>query len=239
MQLALPDPRFQSHPGSRGLADRQRGGSWRLRSTSRPPETVYCVSAERADVIVDFTYVALGNHVLGNVGPDEPFGGGVPGIDFDVADPATTGQVMQFRVVPAVAPDPTTPPQFLVLPPVPPLPVESVTRRLALIEEMSKFVVDTPAEAELGTVEWDAMQTSAPGALRMDARPSPRTRRWCDRAGNCITSRRRAPIHIHEVVFEVVNRQDIVVFKTRSRFKSTPHRRRRRRSPGRLASRTP
>ncbi len=78
--------------------------------------------AERADVIVDFTNVPAGNYVLGNVGPDEPFGGGVPGVDFPVADPATTGQVMQFRVVPAVAADPTTPPQFLVLPAITPLP---------------------------------------------------------------------------------------------------------------------
>ena len=31
--------------------------------------------AERADVIVDFTNVSVGNYVLGNVGPDEPFGG--------------------------------------------------------------------------------------------------------------------------------------------------------------------
>ena len=67
--------------------------------------------AERADLIVDFTNVPVGNYVLGNVGPDEPFGGGVPGDDFPVADPATTGQVMEFRVVPAVAPDPTTPPR--------------------------------------------------------------------------------------------------------------------------------
>ena len=58
--------------------------------------------AERADVIVDFTTVPVGNHVLGNVGPDEPFGGGIPGDDFPVADPATTGQIMQFNVVPAV-----------------------------------------------------------------------------------------------------------------------------------------
>ncbi len=58
--------------------------------------------AERADVIVDFTNVPVGNYVLGNVGPDEPFGGGVPGVDFDPADPDSTGQVMQFRVVPAV-----------------------------------------------------------------------------------------------------------------------------------------
>ena len=34
--------------------------------------------AERADVIVDFTNVPVGNYVLGNVGPDEPFGGGDP-----------------------------------------------------------------------------------------------------------------------------------------------------------------
>ncbi len=53
--------------------------------------------AERADVIVDFTNVPVGNHVLGNIGPDEPFGGGTPGVDFAVADPVTTGQVMQFR----------------------------------------------------------------------------------------------------------------------------------------------
>ena len=31
--------------------------------------------AERADLIVDFTNVPVGNYVLGNVGPDEPFGG--------------------------------------------------------------------------------------------------------------------------------------------------------------------
>ena len=34
--------------------------------------------AERADMIVDFTNVPQGNYVLGNVGPDEPFGGGEP-----------------------------------------------------------------------------------------------------------------------------------------------------------------
>ena len=93
--------------------------------------------AERADLIVDFTKVPVGNHVLGNVGPDEPFGGGEPDEDFDAADPSTTGQVLQFRVVPAVAPDPTTPPQFLVLPPITALPAATRTRPLALIEMMS------------------------------------------------------------------------------------------------------
>ena len=60
------------------------------------------------------------------------------GVDFPVADPAATGQIMQFRVVPAVAPDPSTPAQFLVLPPITPLPPATTTRRLALLEELSR-----------------------------------------------------------------------------------------------------
>jgi spore coat protein A, manganese oxidase len=111
--------------------------------------------AERADVIVDFTNVPAGNYVLGNVGPDEPFGGGVPGVDFEPADPNSTGMVMEFQVVPAMAPDPTTPPQFLVLPPVPALPPASLTRPLALLEEMSMYFEDSPAETLLGTVAGD------------------------------------------------------------------------------------
>ena len=62
--------------------------------------------AERADVIMDFTNIPVDtedNFV--NLGPDEPFGGGVPGIDFDPADPDSTGQVMQFRVKAATSPD--------------------------------------------------------------------------------------------------------------------------------------
>src|SRR5512147_382987 len=76
--------------------------------------------AERADMIVDFTNVPVGNYVLGNLGPDEPFGGGVPGVDFTAADPVTTGQIMQFRVGPALTPDTSTPAMFLQLPAITP-----------------------------------------------------------------------------------------------------------------------
>jgi FtsP/CotA-like multicopper oxidase with cupredoxin domain len=162
--------------------------------------------AERADVIVDFTSVPLGNHVLGNVGPDEPFGGGVPGDDFPVADPASTGQVMEFRVVPAVAADPTTPPQFLQLPAITPLPAATVTRPLALMEMMSG-VWDGPAAAMLGTVEDDRPQ------MKMWAEPvseNPNvgaTEVW----EFYNTTADAHPMHIHEVVFQVVDRQDILV----------------------------
>jgi FtsP/CotA-like multicopper oxidase with cupredoxin domain len=168
--------------------------------------------AERADMIVDFTNVPAGNYVLKNVGPDEPFGGGIPGVDFDPADPGTTGQILQFRVVPAVALDATTPPQFLKLPAITPLPAETVTRPLALLEEMSMDFPDAPAAAMLGTVAFDA---SSEGIWTV--------RMWADAVTeNPVLGTTELwefynatadahPIHIHEVVFEVVNRQDILV----------------------------
>jgi FtsP/CotA-like multicopper oxidase with cupredoxin domain len=55
--------------------------------------------AERADVIVDFRGLAHGTVThLRNIGPDNPFGGGIPGVDFESADPQTTGQVLRFVV---------------------------------------------------------------------------------------------------------------------------------------------
>jgi spore coat protein A, manganese oxidase len=178
--------------------------------------------AERADVIVDFTNVPVGNYVLGNVGPDEPFGGGVPGVDFPVADPATTGQVMQFRVVPAVAPDPTTPAQFLVLPAITPLPAATFTRPLALLEEMSSFFADAPAEVRLGTVAF------------VDGTGTWTSRKWMD----AITENPALgateiwelynatadahPMHIHEIVFEVVNRQAIIIDEANGQVQVVP-----------------
>jgi bilirubin oxidase len=51
--------------------------------------------AERADVIVDFSGLKTGTKIiLQNIGPDSPFGGGQPGVDFPAFNLATTGQVM-------------------------------------------------------------------------------------------------------------------------------------------------
>jgi spore coat protein A, manganese oxidase len=169
--------------------------------------------AERADVIVDFTNVPVGSYVLGNVGPDEPFGGGVPGVDFDPADPSSTGQVMEFRVVPAVDVDTTTPPHLLVLPAIVPLPAETVTRPLALIEKMGVGEdaggneVEGPVEALLGTVVagvaveklWmdPVSENPAVGATELWAMYN--------------TTGDAHPMHIHETVFEVVNREGLVL----------------------------
>jgi spore coat protein A len=167
--------------------------------------------AERADVIVDFSNVPLGNYVLGNVGPDEPFGGGIPGDDFDPADPDSTGQVMEFRVWPRVGRDKSTPPERLVLPAIAPLPAETVTRQLALIEKMGMGYdangaeVEGPVEALLGNVEngaaveglWVEPVTENPDVGATEV--------WeiYNTTGDA------HPMHVHEVVFEVVNREGL------------------------------
>ena len=168
--------------------------------------------AERADVILDFTNVPLGNHVLGNVGPDEPFGGGVPGVDFPLADPTTTGQIMQFRVVAPLAPDLSTPPAFLQLPAIVPL-VGGAVRPVALIEEMSMFEgFDGPAEALLGTVSFDLAGTGTLNKL-MWMEPVTENPNVGDvEVWEFYNATADAhPMHIHEVAFQVVDRQDISV----------------------------
>jgi FtsP/CotA-like multicopper oxidase with cupredoxin domain len=176
--------------------------------------------AERADVIVDFTDCTPGAFILRNIGPDEPFGGGLPGGDgddaFEVSDPDTTGQVMQFRVGPSTSRDWSTPPRFLRLPSRDPLPPTTHTRPLALIEEMSQYFPDAPAEALLGTIDGDP--NTGPGVWTK--------RMWVDDVSEnpavgavemweiYNTTGDAHPMHVHEVLFEVVGRQDIIVDET-------------------------
>jgi FtsP/CotA-like multicopper oxidase with cupredoxin domain len=181
--------------------------------------------AERADVIVDFTDIPLGTEIiLQNIAPDEPFGGGVPGVDFAPADPATTGQVMRFHIIAATGADPSTPPSRLQLPALAPLAAATNTRQVSLNEQESATVKITtehngnvvldcengepfaPAEADLGTLNpdgsgnplgWDEPITEhvALGAIEI----------W--ELHNFTADAH--PIHIHEVTFEVINRQPI------------------------------
>ncbi|MGH3508402.1 MAG: multicopper oxidase family protein [Nocardioidaceae bacterium] len=174
--------------------------------------------AERADVIVDFTNVPAGRYVLGNVGPDEPFGGGIPGVDFEPSDEESTGQVLEFRVVPSVAPDPTTPPQHLVLPAITPLPPETVTRRLALIEEAGvgegeegeppeQTEIEGPIEALLGNVANGLLVKR----LWMDAVTENPTLGSTEVWELYNATADAHPMHIHEVAFQVVDREGLIL----------------------------
>jgi spore coat protein A, manganese oxidase len=161
--------------------------------------------AERADVIVDFTNVPLGYHILANIGPDEPFGGGVPGVDFDAADPGSTGQVMQFRVVAATSLDTSTPLQHLRLPTIKSL-KGGAARPLALLEQESEFF-EGPAEAMLGT--FDPASGTATHRMWMDPiteNPAVGATEVWEFYNFTVDAH---PIHIHEIHFQVVNRQQL------------------------------
>ena len=189
---------------------------------------------ERADVIIDFTGLPVGTEaVLQNIGPDEPFGGGVPGVDFDSADPEGTGLVLQFRVVPATSRDVSTPPQQLVLPSREPLPNSSRTRQVSINEEESETVLvgahpghghrkHQPANLKLSCESLTAVPFGPTMAMLGTVDPSGdgSPHRWMD----SITenpdigateiweihnfTEDAHPIHLHQVQFEVVGRED-------------------------------
>ncbi len=181
--------------------------------------------AERADVIVDFSDVPAGTEiVLLNLGPDEPFAGGQPGVDFDPADPGTTGKVMKFRVVKGKGADKSTPPDQLILPTIQRLGDAVNTRRISLNEEESatvlvaedpngNIVLDPagdpfgPIAALLGTVNPDG--TGNPLLWSDVVTENPEigdTEMW--EIHNFTADAH--PIHIHLVQFEVVNRESAV-----------------------------
>jgi FtsP/CotA-like multicopper oxidase with cupredoxin domain len=167
--------------------------------------------AERADVIIDFTNVPAGTEiVLQNLGPDEPFGGGEPDEDFDQANEETTGQVMQFRVVPRVGQDHSTPPERLILPARSALPEASVVRQVSLNEEVSAVLADVgPRAALLGTMD----ATTMPGTITpiplmwedpITENPALGATEVWEIYNYTVDAH---PIHVHEVMFEVVDRQ--------------------------------
>lgn len=161
--------------------------------------------AERADIIVDFSAVPAGETVLlRNLGPDEPFGG----FPVAAADPETTGQVMLFRVEDTRSVDASTPPRFLVLPRVPPL-TGGTPRPLALLEEMSRHpdFSHVPIEVLLGTVE-NGMAVKRMWMEPVTENPSVGATEIWEFFNFTVDAH---PMHVHEVAFQVVNRERLVL----------------------------
>ncbi len=162
--------------------------------------------AERSDVIVDFTGLPVGTQLyLINEGPDEPFSGGVPGTDFPAADPGTTGQVMKFVVVPLASKDNSMDPARLTLPAFKPLGPATVTRQVSLNEAASTFPgFDGPIAALLGTLNGTGNPVVLGWADPITENPAVgATEVW--EMYNFTEDAH--PIHIHEVHFQVVDRQ--------------------------------
>ncbi len=182
-------------------------------------------NAERADVIVDFSSFSPGTEIeLLNIGPDEPFGGGTPGVDFPVSDPGTTGKVMKFKVVPLATPDTSTDPGQLVLPAPAFIPPESYTRTLSLNEADSASICVNKQGRTVPCMSISAVDAFGPVAAHLGTLENglPMPMLWMDE-----TTEKPAlgtsevweiynftadahPIHIHMVMFEVVNRQPLV-----------------------------
>jgi FtsP/CotA-like multicopper oxidase with cupredoxin domain len=96
---------------------------------------------------------------------------------------------------------------FLQLPAVTPLPAEKTTRPLALLEMMS-MVHDGPAEAMLGKVDASGMPMHQMWSDPVTENPSVGdTEVW--EFYNFTADAH--PMHVHEVVFEVVNREGLVL----------------------------
>jgi FtsP/CotA-like multicopper oxidase with cupredoxin domain len=168
--------------------------------------TVLLGLAERADLIVDFTAAAGTSFRLMNLGPDEPFGGGAIGVDFDPSDPGSTGQVMELRVGAGPVDDPTTPPQYLQLPAIAPLGIAANTQYLSLIEEEFE-PAEVPFAALLGRFDPGTGDTTP--MLWMDPiseNPALGATEVWEMANFTEDAH---PIHIHQVQFEVLGREVI------------------------------
>ncbi len=168
--------------------------------------TVLMALAERADIIVDFSAAAGTSFRMLNLGPDEPFGGGQIGVDFDPSDPDSTGQVMEFRVRSGPVADPSTPPQYLQLPAISAPGAAGTTRHLSLNEEVYE-PADIPSSALLGTwnpgtgqstpLLWSDLITENPAVSDVEE--------W--KFYNVTEDAH--PIHIHLVQFQVLGREAI------------------------------
>jgi FtsP/CotA-like multicopper oxidase with cupredoxin domain len=183
-------------------------------------------NAERADVIVDFSAFSPGDEIeLLNIGPDEPFGGGNPGVDFPVSDPGTTGKVMKFKVVPLQSVDPSTPPWMLDLPEPEFIPPEVYTRKVSLNEADSASICVNKRGRTVPCTSPSAVDPFGPVAAHLgtvDESGFPEPRLWMEETtekpvlGSSEVweiynfTADAHPIHIHMVMFEVVDRQQLV-----------------------------
>ncbi len=179
-------------------------------------ERLLVAPAERADVLVDLAGLAPGTTVtLLNLGPDEPFGGGEPDADFDRANPATTGLVLQLRVVAGGTPDPTTPPQRLRLPCPAPIGRPRAVQRVSLTEMDSAVVAADgspltpgaepagPTMAMLGTVADDGTPQPLEWAAPVTERSVAGVPEVWEIHNHTMDAH---PIHLHATQFQVLDR---------------------------------
>jgi spore coat protein A, manganese oxidase len=198
------DSRVYTFAFSNGASFSQIGTDDGKLNTPSVKTSLNLAPGERADVIVDFTNFVGQQITLLNNGPDGPFGNPAS----PPSNPATTGQVMQFRVNiarnTAVAEATVTNTTNLrpLLGAIPAMAASNVTRKLALFEGTDEFgrilpmlgIVD-PTNLDNGSLYWH-MPTTENVNLND-------TETW--EIYN--TTMDAHPIHLHLVAFQVINRE--------------------------------
>ncbi len=161
-------------------------------------EPLPILPSERYDVIIDFTGHKPGTHLyLTNTGA--------------AATTGTTGTVMRFTVVPLKSKDKSVPPKHLSLPKPPVLASRTSTRRVSLSEVGSNFQVGVISSYLCGTVDGGGLPNPLGWHDAMTEEPkSGSTEVWevwnFSPEGSGAISH---VFHLHQVQFEVLNRQSI------------------------------
>lgn len=159
---------------------------------------------ERADVIINFAGLSGQTITLLNSGPDGPFGNPTS----PASDPATTGQVMQFKVnqtLNTTIPDVTLTATTNLRPTlgtIPTLATQNKTRKVALFEGVDEFsrimpmlgIVD-PTNANNGSLLWHDPVTETVNLNDIET--------W--EVYN--TTADAHPVHLHLVSFQVLSKQ--------------------------------
>jgi FtsP/CotA-like multicopper oxidase with cupredoxin domain len=183
-------------------------------------DTLLLGVAERADVIVDFSNAPVGSRILVTNDAAAPFPDGDP------VDPATTGQVMQFRVVAATSRDSTCDPAAaqsswnacrLREKPIVRLSGPDEKRQLILREIASD--IDEPLEVLLNNTKWSGllestMATATPVPVADSRRINDYFVTELPQVGSTEVwevanlTEDAHPIHVHLIQFQVLSRRD-------------------------------
>lgn len=196
------DLRFYVLKLDNGMPLLQVGGDQGLLPEAVEVNELLLAPGERADIVVDFGAMENADIILRNFGPDDPFKG------FDrngdaiggAADPATTGQVMLFRVnqtFDSSVVDATVSGGTELRPSPPVLAQTGATREFVLFEGLDNFgrlqpLLGTLAE---GSLAWFEPITENPDEDDVEV--------W--EIYN--TTEDAHPIHIHLIAFQIINRQ--------------------------------
>ena len=162
--------------------------------------------AERFDVIVDFSTCAPGDRFVmtNDALAPYPFG---PDDAPDPTQPGTTGQIMQFRVVPLNGADHSEVPKRISAAPNLSLPT-GVRQRTLMLSELASDL-DNVIFGLLGGSPLNASPENPTGGLHWDDPVTERPRAGSIEVWNIVNATGDAhPIHVHLVKFFVLGRQE-------------------------------